>query len=472
MANCNSSAGFTSAGDNSFSRTDSLRSLDVKDVSVCRQFRYLPYQADGQLLVGDGTKIVGAPLGTADGDTLMWDSAAPNNLVWAPPAPGGGLSDLASTGAGAPVVAVPSKLGTLGQLRTVVSADGSVAASLPNAAEIDLSVDRVTGGTALAPADEDVFAARAGDNLEFRGISAGNAISLAASTASAVVIDSTAVDSASSLGAGESVLGAPAVVGTDLQLKSLVAGSNVALVADASTITINSTDTGEDNTLSATGSAGTAPVQVPSKVGADLRVRGFTSADGSVALALPNATDLDFSVDRVTGGTALAPADVDVFTARVGDNLEFRGLTAGTDITLTPSASAITVAYSGTPGAPASDNNTYFVTSAVTASTTSGAFVAVAGMSVVPAAGDYAAVFSGGSHVTSNSTQGEIAMFYAGVQIADTTRQYESQDATSLTTLTEFTANGVDALDVRFRRSSAPGTVELFERSLWLLQLA
>ena len=238
--NCPNTWGLTQGGDSSLARTDTLRSLDVKDATVCRQLRYPPHQADGQLLVGNGDRLIGAPLGASDGQVLTWNSAAPQNMLWASAGGAGGEANtLSAAGSGGTApVQVPSKVGDDLRVRGFTSADSSVVLALPNATDLDFSVDRVTGGTALAPADEAVFGARVGDNLTFRGVTAGNSISLAASTASAVVIDSTAVDSASSLGAGESLLGAPAIAGTDLRLKSLVAGTDIGLTAAADTITI------------------------------------------------------------------------------------------------------------------------------------------------------------------------------------------------------------------------------------------
>lgn len=99
------------------------------------------------------------------------------------------------------------------------------------------------------------------------------------------------VNTASNLGAGTGVFAAK--VGVDLQFKSLTAGTNVTLTPSADEIQISATDTGEVNTASNLG------------------------------------------------------AGAGVFSAKVVADLQFKSLTAGTNITLTPSADEIQISASG-----------------------------------------------------------------------------------------------------------------------------
>jgi hypothetical protein len=102
------------------------------------------------------------------------------------------------------------------------------------------------------------------------------------------------VNTASNVGAGDGVF--KQKTGVDLEFKSLIAGTNVSITNNASDLTINATDTGEDNTASNVG----------------------------------------------TGE--------DVFKQKVGVDLEFKTLTAGTNITLTAGTDDVTITASGGGG--------------------------------------------------------------------------------------------------------------------------
>jgi len=91
------------------------------------------------------------------------------------------------------------------------------------------------------------------------------------------------INTASSLGAGQSVFGAK--VSSDLQFKSLVAGTDISITANANEITINSTATGEANTASNLGSGhGT----FSSKLASDLQ---FKSIIAGANVTLNSTTD-------------------------------------------------------------------------------------------------------------------------------------------------------------------------------------
>ena len=101
------------------------------------------------------------------------------------------------------------------------------------------------------------------------------------------------VETASNRGAGEGVFAAK--VGNDFQFKSLVAGANVTVTADANEITIAATDTGTET-----------------------------------------------ASNRGTGNG--------VFAAKVADDFQFKSLVAGTNVTITNDANEITInAGGGTP---------------------------------------------------------------------------------------------------------------------------
>lgn len=102
------------------------------------------------------------------------------------------------------------------------------------------------------------------------------------------------INTGSSLGAGEAIFAGK--IGQDLQFKSLIAGTNISFSSDANTVTINATDTGEANTASNVG------------------------------------------------------AGSQVFKQKSLEDLQFRTLVAGANVTLTQNADTIEIASSGGGG--------------------------------------------------------------------------------------------------------------------------
>ncbi len=87
-----------------------------------------------------------------------------------------------------------------------------------------------------------LFATKVGADLEFKSLVAGTNVSLS-STATEITIDASAsgeVNTASNLGTGSGVYATK--IGSDLQFKSLVAGTNVSISSTSNEITINSSE--------------------------------------------------------------------------------------------------------------------------------------------------------------------------------------------------------------------------------------
>lgn len=108
------------------------------------------------------------------------------------------------------------------------------------------------------------------------------------------------------------------------------------------------------------------------------------------------------------------------------------------------------------------------------ASTTSGTYVVISGMTTTPAAGTYTAFFSTSGEVSANNADVLYAIFEAGTIVQHTEREFD-QHATAnepvpWQTQAKVTVNGAQAIDVRFLTSS--GTVTVHERSLILLKVS
>lgn len=96
------------------------------------------------------------------------------------------------------------------------------------------------------------------------------------------------VDDGLNLGAGTGIFAQK--LAQNLEFKSLVAGTNVSLSATTTEITINATDTGEVNTAS---NLGTGAGVFESKVGSDLRFKSLVA--GSNVTITPGANDITIS---------------------------------------------------------------------------------------------------------------------------------------------------------------------------------
>jgi len=151
------------------------------------------------------------------------------------------------------------------------------------------------------------------------------------------------INTASNLGAGSGVFAQK--VGVDLQFKSLVAGTNITLTPAANTITIDATASG----------GGGGFYGVIFKDG-DTVLRNDTIRFNSNEFYLtlegskPQLNLLAGVVGEANTASNLGTGS-GVFDQKVGVDLQFKSLTAGSNITLTPSGTDITIASTASGGA-------------------------------------------------------------------------------------------------------------------------
>lgn len=200
---------------------------------------------------------------------------------------------------------------------------------------------------------EGVYASKVGVDLEFKSIVAGANVTIT-SDANEITINAPVageVNTASNIGAGEGVYATK--VGSDLEFKSLVAGTNISLSSDANEITINSTGGGggEVNTASNLG-AGTGVFAT--KVGTDLQFKSLVQGSNMTISSTGTEITLSGPVPGEVNTASNLGAGSGVYATKVGDDLQFKSLVQGSNITLTSDANTITITSTGggggTPG--------------------------------------------------------------------------------------------------------------------------
>lgn len=165
-------------------------------------------------------------------------------------------------------------------------------------------------------------------------------------------------NTASNLGAGQGVFESKA--GFDLRFKSLVAGTNVTIGSNATTITINAPGVGEINTASNVG-AGTGTI-FESKAATDLQLRSLTSLSGNLTI-VNNGNEIDFDLVGLVAGETNDGVNVGggslIYKDKVGLDLRFRSLTGdGNEIVLLQTANEISIGIVDNPIIPGLESMT------------------------------------------------------------------------------------------------------------------
>jgi hypothetical protein len=147
------------------------------------------------------------------------------------------------------------------------------------------------------------------------------------------------VNTAIGQGVGATIVGTK--VGTVLGFKNLLQGSGIAISSDATDVTISSTLTpGETNTAS---SAGGTVSLVNAKVGVNLPFKGLTAGTNVTLTQNANDVVINASGGGETNTASSAGGTVSLVNTKVGVNLPFKGLTAGTNVTLTQNANDVVI---------------------------------------------------------------------------------------------------------------------------------
>jgi hypothetical protein len=185
----------------------------------------------------------------------------------------------------------------------------------------------------LGTTGESVFSGKVGVDFQFRRLVAGSGISMTSDVNTITIesVDAGEINTASNLGTGFGVFRGK--VGVDFQFNTLNEGSNIAIANDgAGNLTISATDTGEVNTVSNLGGAVAGAVGLfESKSGADLQ---FSSLLAGANVTLTKNADGTISIDATTSGGGEANTGENlgtgtaIYNGKVGSALQFKTLTA------------------------------------------------------------------------------------------------------------------------------------------------
>ena len=168
---------------------------------------------------------------------------------------------------------------------------------------------------------------------DFEGRKSGSWISL---TTQGEVVTGTNIDTT-----GEGIFKQKS--GTNFEFKRIAGGTNVNVSQNASAITISSLDTGEVNTASNVGGSGEGIFK--DKSGNDLRFKKL-KAGSNISLS-SNAESITISSTDNTISNIDTTGE-SLFKQKTGSNFEFKRIAGGTNISLSQNASAITISSTDT----------------------------------------------------------------------------------------------------------------------------
>lgn len=206
-----------------------------------------------------------------------------------------------------------------------------------------------------------LFTTKVGLDLPFKRIKAGTNVTLG-SDANYITINATGTGGGEANTASNRIFPDTVTVkglfyqknGVDLEFKSLQAGSNITLTADTNTVTITGAAPGETNTASnRLVDSSTQKGLYSTKVGVDLQFKVIKAGTG-VTLG-SDADSVTITATGAGGGEANTASNRVADTASIkglfyqknGVDLEFKAIQAGTNVTLSTDTNTVTINATG-----------------------------------------------------------------------------------------------------------------------------
>lgn len=199
------------------------------------------------------------------------------------------------------------------------------------------------------------FAQKSGVDLQFKSIVAGTNVTLSQDASTITVGVPNIGEANTSSNVGGAVGLAKAKVGVNLPFKTLVPGRHITLTSMTDTVMIASTDTGEANTASNLGVTGEGVFA--QKSGVDLQFKKL-KAGSNVSITSNSESVTISSTDTGEANTASNQGSGEgLVMAKSGVDLPFKTIKAGTNITLSSTANELTINSSGGSSGPAPFRN-------------------------------------------------------------------------------------------------------------------
>ncbi len=197
---------------------------------------------------------------------------------------------------------------------------------------------------------EEIYSTKVGNELKFKRIKAGANIVLT-SFSDYIQIDGASPASGesntgSNLGSGAAVFSSK--VGVDLRFRTLVSGSGILITENSDTVSIAATTSGEINTVS---NLGTGTGLYSTKVGVDLRFKSLVAGTGISLSSDSNEVTITALAPTgvITEGASVGTGNA-VYKQKVSSTLQFKSLVAGTGIVINPSSDSLEIVSSVIPG--------------------------------------------------------------------------------------------------------------------------
>jgi hypothetical protein len=283
------------------------------------------------------------------GSSIQLDVTANDITINAVGSGSGSINDGLSLGTGTALFAGKS-LDIL-QFKSIAAGTNVTFTEAGNTITIAAAGD-VTNGLNLGSTGARVFATKIASQLQFRRLVAGSGVTIVEGT-NDITISSTGgggggsgtITGAINLGSGSGIFGQ--INGTDLEFKSLIAGTNVTLSSTSTGITINAS--GGVGTITTAANLGTGNGIYTTTTGSTLNFK--TLIAGTNTTITNDGTSITFnSVSDVTNGTSLGVTGARIFSAKSAGVLQFRRIIAGTNVTVTENTNDITISASVSGG--------------------------------------------------------------------------------------------------------------------------
>lgn len=298
-------------------------------------------------------------------------------------------------------------------IKSLAAGSGIVFTSEANHITIDTvataAVTLSNSGSGLTLVTDDT-----GPSLAVKGVIAGSGISLANSTATDIVIDTTEPSGGdvtlTSAGTGNTLVSDS--TGPSLQVKSLIAGTGIGFTDSGSDITINNTVSGAE-TVSLT-SAGPGNSLVVDGTGPDLSLRSLSFGTNINLTANPNDLHIDADLTNVTlANSGIETGTQSLVSDATGPSLAVKGVRGdNTTIAATGSATDVTLSYIGATGSDVTlATADTFGTSTSLVVDGAGPDLSVKGL----VAGTALTIADNGDTLTLNSTGSNVTLTNAGV---------------------------------------------------------